>query len=206
MTTARKDGKLSGSDHASEESRSTLSVLAKVGYGLGHVHNDLCATVWFSYTLLYLKDVLMMPGEAGSFMTIGQIADAIFTALIGFLSDRYGTKRIWHIVGTTIVAVSFPMLFILRRDVIPYWGNLFYFSLFITLFQCGWATIQISHLAILPELATTQTDRSELNSARYCMSIVSNIAVFMMAWTVLKIKDRSADQIGFEDFDKFRVS
>lgn len=206
MTTTKSDGKFVASDHASEESRSTLSVLAKVGYSLGHVFNDLCATVWFSYTLLFLKDVLMMPGEAGLYMTLGQIADAIFSALIGFLTDRYSTKRNWHVVGTAIVALSFPMLFMLQRDALPYWGNLFYFSLFIALFQCGWAKVQISHLAILPELSTTQTDRSELNSVRYCMSIISNIAVFMMAWTVLKIRDRSADQIGIEDFDKFRVS
>lgn len=206
MTTAKSDGKAAASDHASKESRSTLSLLVKVGYGLGHVFNDLCATVWFSYTLLFLKDVLMMPGEAGSYMTLGQIADAIFSALIGFLTDRISTKRTWHVVGTAIVALSFPMLFVMQRDVLPYWGNLFYFSLFIALFQCGWATVQISHLAILPELSTTQTDRSELNSVRYCMSIVSNIVVFVMAWTVLKIRDRSADQIGIEDFDKFRVS
>lgn len=134
------------SDHASEESRSTLSLFAKVGYGLGHVFNDLCATIWFSYTLLFMKDVMMMPDEAGSYMTFGQITDAIFSALIGFLIDRYGTKRNWHVVGTAIISLSFPMLFMLKGHVLPYLGNLFYFSLFIALFQCGWATIQISHL------------------------------------------------------------
>lgn len=193
------------SDHEGDESHSTLSIVAKVGYGFGHVFNDLCATVWFSYTLLFLKEVLEMPNQAGSYMMLGQITDAAFSAIVGNMTDRYSTKRNWHIMGTATVALSFPMLFMLQRDVLPYWGNLFYFSLFISLFQCGWATVQISHLAILPELSATQTDRAELNSVRYCMSIFSNIAVFMVAWTVLHIRNRSADRIGSSDFDKFRV-
>lgn len=192
-------------DHEGDETRSTLSFFAKVGYGFGHVYNDLCATIWFSYTLLFLKDVLEMPTEAGSYMMLGQITDAIFSAIVGYLTDSYSTKRNWHIMGTIAVAISFPMLFMLQRDVLPYLGNLFYFSLFITVFQCGWATVQISHLAILPELSTTQKDRSELNSVRYCMSIFSNITVFIAAWTVLHIRNRSADRIGVNDFDKFRV-
>lgn len=204
MTTEKKIDK--EVDHEADESRMTLSAFAKVGYGFGHVFNDLCATVWFSYTLLFLKDVLEMPNEAGSYMMLGQITDAVFSALVGFMTDRYSTKRNWHVMGTIAVALSFPMLFMMQRDVLPYLGNLFYFSLFITLFQCGWATVQISHLAILPELSTTHTDRSELNSVRYCMSIFSNIAVFMVAWTVLHIRNRSADRIGPSDFDKFRVT
>jgi Na+/melibiose symporter-like transporter len=192
-------------DHENDATLSTLSIPAKVGYGFGHVFNDLCATVWFSYTLLFLKDVLQMPGEAGALMMLGQIADAIFSAIVGCLTDRYSTKRNWHLMGTAIVALSFPTLFMLQRDALPYWGNLFYFGLFVTLFQCGWAAVQISHLSILPELSTTNRDRTELNSVRYCMSIFSNITVFAVAWTVLHIRNRSADRIGLEDFDKFRV-
>ena len=206
MTKSERNEK-STSDSENSESASTLSFLAKVGYGFGHVFNDLCATVWFSYTLLYLKEVLMMPNQAGSYMMLGQITDALFSAIVGFMTDRYSTKRNWHIMGTIMVALSFPMLFLLQRDVLPYWGNLFYFSLFITLFQCGWATVQISHLAILPELSSTQKDRSELNSVRYCMSVFSNITVFVVAWLVLHIRSgRRAEIIGEEDFEKFRVS
>jgi len=74
-----------------------------------------------------------MPIEAGSFMMLGQIRDAIFSAIVGYLMDRYNIERNWHMMGTTIVVASFPTIFMLQRDTLPYWGNLFYFSLFITL-------------------------------------------------------------------------
>jgi Na+/melibiose symporter-like transporter len=189
------------------ESISTLSLVQKLGYGIGHVSNDLCSTVWFSYTLLFFKYVLVMPTEAGSYMMLGQLTDALFSAMVGVLTDLYGTKRNWHIVGSVMVCLSFPLMFILQRNVLPYWGNVFYFSAVITLFQCGWATVQISHLAIIPEYSNTERDRSELNAVRFSMSILSNITVFVVAFAFLHIRDKSStDQIGPNDFGKFRVS
>lgn len=41
--------------------RSTLRIVEKIGFGLGHVYNDLCAGVWFSYTLLFMQGALGMP-------------------------------------------------------------------------------------------------------------------------------------------------
>lgn len=80
--------------------RSTLSLMTKLGFGLGHVYNDLCAGVWFSYTLLFMQNALLVPGaEAGALMMLGQVGDAIATPIVGFLADRYGTKRKWHCVG-----------------------------------------------------------------------------------------------------------
>lgn len=79
---------------------STITVWAKLGYGLGHVYNDLCAGVWFSYLLLFMKNALKMPGtEAGGMMMLGQVGDALATPIVGFLVDRYGTKQRWHLFG-----------------------------------------------------------------------------------------------------------
>lgn len=83
-----------------DQMRSTISSMSKAGFGLGHVYNDLCAGVWFSYTLLFLQGALLVPGtEAGALMMIGQVGDAIATPIVGFLADRYGTKRKWHCFG-----------------------------------------------------------------------------------------------------------
>ena len=36
---------------------SELSLGQKLGYGLGHVLNDLCASMWFTYLLLFFHQV-----------------------------------------------------------------------------------------------------------------------------------------------------
>lgn len=85
---------------SSDQMVSTISTWTKIGYGLGHVYNDLCAGVWFSYLLLFMKGALKMPGtEAGAMMMIGQVGDALATPVVGILVDRYGTKQRWHLLG-----------------------------------------------------------------------------------------------------------
>lgn len=85
---------------ATDQMTSTLPLMTKIGFGLGHIYNDLCAGVWFSYTLLFMQKALLIPGpEAGAFMMLGQVGDALFTPIVGFLVDRFGTKQKWHIIG-----------------------------------------------------------------------------------------------------------
>lgn len=122
--------KMSNDPHKSEKVIK-LRFFSKIGYGFGHVLNDLCATVWFSYTLLYLKDVASFPIAAGPLLMLGQFADAFFTAIIGCMTDLYSTKRNWHLMGSAMVALSFPLIFILHREIFPYWACMFYLAFMI---------------------------------------------------------------------------
>lgn len=84
---------------------STLPIFTKIGFGLGHIYNDLCAGVWFSYTLLFMQRALLMPGTvAGGLMMLGQVGDALCTPVVGYVVDRFGTKQRWHIIGEFKIA------------------------------------------------------------------------------------------------------
>lgn len=83
----------------------------KFGYGIGHVLNDICASVWFTYLLVYFHLVLgFTPVYAGILLLIGQIADALATPFVGYHSDkrddfwlcRYGRRKTWHLTGTSL--------------------------------------------------------------------------------------------------------
>lgn len=142
-----------------DETKSTLSIIQKVGFSFGHVYNDLCAAIWFSYTLLFMQNVLGMAAvQAGALVMLGQVGDAIATPIVGAMTDRISTKRIWHIVGTLLVFLTFPLIFAICPlcDVLPNWWKLAYFSTVILVFQFGWPVVQITHLAMIPELSRTQ--------------------------------------------------
>lgn len=93
--------KLSHSTHKLDnENDSTVSLLSKLGYALGHIHNDLFSCLSFSYSVLYMTKVLEMTGsEAGGLIMFGQIIDTAATPAAGYLIDKYGTKQKWHIFG-----------------------------------------------------------------------------------------------------------
>ena len=109
---------------------------------------------------------------------IGQIADGISTTIVGALMDkpdrfwlcrRYGQKKSWHLIGTLCVLISFPFIFLpcLGCEESHEWAQLIYYSAFAIMFQFGWASVQISHLALIPSLTDSQKERTSLTALRY---------------------------------------
>jgi len=141
-----------------------------LGYGLGHVFNDICASLWFTYLLIFLQKVLKFSsGDAGLVLLTGQLADGASTTLVGLVADRvarvlpvcarYGRRKSWHLLGSICVAVSFPFIFLPCLPCSPDTSStarLVYYLFFVVVFQFGWAATQISHLALITDL-TSQT-------------------------------------------------
>lgn len=152
-----------------------LSLRTKVCYGAGHILNDLCASMWFTYLLLFLHKVVRFGNvTAGTLMLVGQVADAIATPLVGLESDRtgnikYGRRKVWHLIGVTCVLLSFPFIFNLciTCENASRTALFFYYTPFVAIFQFGWAATQISHLSLIPELTTCECEKTTLNALRY---------------------------------------
>ena len=150
-----------------------LTIPRKLAYGVGHVLNDLAASMWFTYFILFYHMVLRISNTyAGLLVLIGQIADAMATPVVGYLCDNtenwYGGRKTWHLVGSIMVGVS---LFFFWHQCIycneqPVKYQILYFACFIIVFQVGWATVQVSHLALIPELTPDENERVGLTSIR----------------------------------------
>lgn len=182
-----------------------------VFYGLGHVFNDLCAAMWFSYMMLFFQAVLEMKAAvAGAMLLLGQVVDAVATPIVGIFADKYSTKKMWHLTGCVLVTTTFPLLFVRcwgctineATDYLTWWLPLYY-AILIIVFQIGWAIVQISHLAIIPAISDDSQVRSELTSIRYMASVTSSIAVYLITWVVLRATNYSIF-IGPTDDYKFR--
>ncbi|XP_040911552.1 major facilitator superfamily domain-containing protein 12-like [Toxotes jaculatrix] len=197
----------------------SLPALRKLSYAVGHFLNDLCASMWFTYLLVFYHSVLgFLNTNAGVLLLIGQVADAICTPLIGYESDRtpgfgnYGRRKTWHLVGTLSVVVSFSFIFnqCLGCDSLtPQWASLTYFIPFIVVFQFGWAATQISHLSLIPELVTCEHAKVELTAYRYAFTVVANITVYAVAYLLFHVQasedsDPLSDALGPADIPIFR--
>ena len=156
-----------------------VPVLTKIGYSVGHVLNDMCAAMWFTYLLLFFQKILLFEKiDAGIILNVGQVADGISTVIVGiyidkranfWLCNRFGSRKAWHIIGTVCVVISFPFIFsqcVGCKD-ISIEKRMVYYSAFVIIFQFGWAAVQISHLSIIPDLTSCDAERTSLTSKRY---------------------------------------
>ncbi|XP_047443094.1 major facilitator superfamily domain-containing protein 12 [Mugil cephalus] len=199
----------------------SLSVCRRVCYAAGHFLNDLCASMWFTYLLVYLHSVLGFRSTyAGVLLLIGQIADGVCTPLVGYTSDqtagilKHGKRKTWHLLGTVCVLLSFPFIFtpcLPCTSSTPQWAQILYFCPFIVVFQFGWAATQISHLSLIPELVTKESAKVELTAYRYAFTVVANITVYAVAWLLFHFQSQhSADHsitgnLGRGDVPLFRT-
>ena len=67
----------------------SVKLVTKIGYGAGHILNDMCVSMWFSYLLLFFHDVIRLSNfNTGMIILVGEIAAGISTVLVGALSDQ----------------------------------------------------------------------------------------------------------------------
>ncbi|KAI6656671.1 Major facilitator superfamily domain-containing protein 12 [Oopsacas minuta] len=181
-------------------------------YGLGHFFNDLCASLWFTYLLLFYHSVIQLGNSyAGLLLLIGQVADGICTPIIGMASDHtkfkyYGRRKIWHLIGTISVFISFSFIWYrcLLCDVTKTNSlavEMVYYSVFIIIFQFGWASVQISHLSLIPEITSNESERVSLNSIRYFFTILANLTIFGVLAALFGFS--GDDDISPNDLDSF---
>uniref|UniRef100_A0A3Q2QCF3 Major facilitator superfamily domain-containing protein 12 n=1 Tax=Fundulus heteroclitus TaxID=8078 RepID=A0A3Q2QCF3_FUNHE len=193
----------------------SLAAVRRLSYAVGHFLNDLCASMWFTYLLVFYHSVLGFRNtNAGVLLLVGQVADAICTPLVGYESDQtsgcgnYGKRKTWHLVGTLSVVVSFAFIFnrCLGCDPqTPQWASLIYFAPFIIVFQFGWAATQISHLSLIPELVTCEHAKVELTAYRYAFTVIANITVYALAYLLFHMQaGKDEDSLGPADIDIFR--
>eukprot|EP00756_Hemistasia_phaeocysticola_P006907 Hpha_TRINITY_DN14045_c0_g1::TRINITY_DN14045_c0_g1_i1::g.44122::m.44122 len=175
----------------------------KMAFGCGHILNDLCAAAWFSYMIIFFEKVACLSNSlSGALVLIGQVVDAITTPIVGIYCDKSAAKaepdvrggtvlgRLpWHMAGSILVLLSFPYLFIEDAQFTlgsqTKWVFLWY-AAWVSLFQIGWATTQISHLAMIPDLTGGCPERrTSLNAIRYAATVLSTVAVYSVAWVLL---------------------
>ncbi|CAL1288333.1 unnamed protein product [Larinioides sclopetarius] len=171
----------------------------RICYGVGHSLNDLCASMWFSYLIVYLQLVLGFDSNyAGLVLLIGQVADAIATPLLGYeassnretaICKKYGKRKFLHLIGTICVVLSFPFIY----SVCPGCETASEFALtlmlipLVIIFQVGWAAVQVSHLSLIPAITPHETERDFLNVLRYAVNIMSDMGTYVVVWCVFDL-------------------
>ncbi|XP_034205324.1 major facilitator superfamily domain-containing protein 12 isoform X2 [Prunus dulcis] len=161
-------------------------------YGVGHMLNDITASCWFTYLLLYLTDIGLSPRDAATVMLSGQIADGFATIFAGELIDRFGHFKLWHGAGSVLVAISFSSvfggcmpckIFGTSSSTLRTVG----YSMFAAIFNVGWAATQVSHMSMLNCITLNSTSRVVLASCRNAFNMVANLSLYAVAFIVFGV-------------------
>ncbi|KAF2906154.1 hypothetical protein ILUMI_00022 [Ignelater luminosus] len=179
-----------------------LSSTLQFGFGVGHVLNDIYTALWLSYFIVYLTKVRkFVNSEAGFLMLLGQVADAVANVIIGKLSDKninniffkkVGRRKAWHLIGVFVDIISITAIF-LPCPFESHTLKLIYMSFWVAMFQFGWAAVQITHLALIPEITSDENDRTKLSATRQFFTVLSSVLVYAISWAAFGAKAENAE-------------
>ncbi len=112
------------------------------------------------------------------------MASLRFESLYLFILLKKNSSNIYS--GVICVLCSFPFCFQLQTfNLSLLLSSFIYYTIFIIIFQFGWACSQIGHLSMLNELTPKDGERVALNAYRHAWSIVANIFVYAVTWLLL---------------------
>ena len=94
-----------------EVNSENVNTATTLGYSTGHILNDMSISMWFTYMLVFLRNVIHLSNtNVGYVLFIGQIADGLLTLLVGLLLDiesshwicmHYGKRKVRFIIYTS---------------------------------------------------------------------------------------------------------
>ena len=160
--------------------RPRFSVRQITVFSTGNILGDLILAVFSSYSLTFQTKVLGLPSNiVGLLWLLPSIIDAFLALVIGHVSDNvrvpflsrfYGRRKTWHLIGCTLTAISFPFLLMSCfpcNGVIDDWRVVLYYVPFAVVCYSGMGLTQSNFLALIPEVATRQSEMVKLGAVRY---------------------------------------
>ena len=162
-----------------------VPVSQKIGYGLGSFH-DMWGH-WLYPGLAYQVFNIFLgvsPALVARALFLNRLFDAASDPLFGWLSDntrsRFGRRRPYILVGSTLAGLGLPLLFFVK----PGWSDMGYFwfmlassAVFIPVMSCFYMPFQ----SLGAELTPDYHERTSVFSFRYTMQKIPEVAMFYAA-------------------------
>lgn len=166
-----------------------LTTLTIWMYSIGHVFNDLVSACWFFYFSYYMVYIIEVGEDrSGYIMLAGQIFDGIGTLLSGILSDqtksRFGKRTPWFFFGTIAVTITYLIIYqgclICDESTSPT-VEFIYLIISPCIFNVGWASVQVSHMALLPSLTLSKQKQEKMTRLRTGFTFASQLLALALS-------------------------
>ncbi|KAJ7363320.1 Major facilitator super domain-containing protein 12 [Desmophyllum pertusum] len=178
------------------------SIRNRIACKTGHILNNLTSSVWYSYALLYLQNVVGLSAlSVGIIFFISQTLMAVSFLVISFGHDKrlwksfspYGRRKARHIIGSAGVLLAWPFAFIPCLFCEDHSSNIklgAYYLLSAALFSICWPLTEISYYSLMTEIRAENGKDSETSRS---IVRVCKVCLYILLWALLQ--DSTEDKV-----------
>jgi GPH family glycoside/pentoside/hexuronide:cation symporter len=188
----------SGTDLSAGDTR--LSVVEKVGYGLGDTASNFYWKLFENFQLYFYTDVFGISAAAAATMFfVTKLWDAINDPLIGFMADRtqtaWGRFRPYLVWGSLPFAVTGILTFY-TPDLGPT-GKLIYAYITYTLVFTAYTFVNIPYGALMGVISSNSIERTSVSTYRFVMAFLGGLIVQKFTEPLVEYFGKGDLQVGF---------
>ena len=157
-----------------------LSVLEKVGYGLGDTASNLYWKLFEYFLIYFYTDVFGISSKAaGTMLLVTKIWDAMNDPMMGYIADR--TRTTWGRFRPYLLWMSVPLaitgiLTFYVPDLSP-GGKLAYSYVTYTLVMMAYTAINIPYGALMGVITPNSLERTSVSTYRFVAAFIGGIVV-----------------------------
>ncbi|HON90670.1 MAG TPA: MFS transporter [Sedimentisphaerales bacterium] len=157
-----------------------LSVVEKVGYGLGDTASNLFFQITIYFLAYYFTDVYGLKATDLALMfLITRIWDAINDPIMGWLADKANTRWGKYRPFLLWCSVPFGLAFILMFTVpaVSYGGKVAYAYVTYTLMMMVYTAINVPYAALMGVITPDSTERTTVSTYRFVLVFIAQFIV-----------------------------
>jgi GPH family glycoside/pentoside/hexuronide:cation symporter len=163
-----------------------LSLFRKLAYSTGYLGTILIgelALMWIIFFYAPPEGTIFAPALlVGSVVFFGRIVDAIADPLVGYFSDksksRFGRRIPFIAIGTPFLVLAWILIFhppVAAESAM----NAVYLAVVLGFFWIFFTVVVAPHLALLPEIVSTRSDRINLTTYMALFGVVGLFIAFL---------------------------
>lgn len=164
----------------SNQSKASLSIREKIGYGLGDTASNFFWKFFENFLLYFYTDVFGISSKsAGNMLLITKIWDAINDPAMGYLADR--TRTAWGRFRPYLLWMSLPLAI---TAVLCFYvpnlsgsGKLAYAYITYTLVMMAYTAINIPYGALMGVITPDSLERTSVSTYRFVCAFIGGIIV-----------------------------
>ena len=159
-----------------------LSMLQKIGYGLGDFGSNYCWTFVGSFLLIYCSDTLgISTAIIGTLLMISRVFDGISDVFMGRIIDRthhrMGKARFWYFVSCFPVAILTFLIFAVPNTMADGAQYAYVFVIYTLLGAVAYTMNNIAYSTLTALVTTNANDRVQMGTLRFICAIVATLLI-----------------------------
>lgn len=166
----------------SKKEAGSLSLLQKLGYGVGDLGANFCWTFVGSFIMLYCPGTLgISAGVVGSLIAISKVLDGVTDIFMGAIIDRthskMGKSRFWLLVSTIPLSICTYLIFNVPASFTDNTKYIYIFVIYTLLGAVFYTMNNIAYSTLMALCTKNPKDRVQMGSFRYIFAMVAGILI-----------------------------